>query len=51
MTTLCDPRDGGYPHLLDFTPNTHSDFMWWHGERREIREIHSTKNGTQIELF
>lgn len=54
--TLCDPRRGDRPQLLDYTPTISvwrrgAEFMYWQGELREIREIHTTKNGTQIQLF
>lgn len=50
--TLCDPRYcGGHPTMLDYTPRTDTGFMMWRGELREIREVHQTRNGIQIELY
>lgn len=58
LWTLCDPSDlslGQNPQILDFTPNltalNYYGWMWWKGEQREIREIHVTKSGIQIELL
>jgi hypothetical protein len=50
---ICDPRRYlGHPQYYDGIPAIRADgFMWWDLELREVREIHSTKNGRQIELF
>lgn len=50
MITVCDAKRNEI-HWLDYTPNTTSGFMYFRGELREIRDIHYTKLGTQIELY
>lgn len=47
--TVCDPRNGGHPQETD-PIMVDEGFIDWRGERREVREVHVTKNGTQIEL-
>jgi hypothetical protein len=53
ILTICDPRHyDGAPVPLDYEPRMHNGcFMYWRGELREVREIHRTANGRQIELF
>ena len=48
--------DGNIIFTIDYTPiinisHRDSGFIYWRGLRREIRDIHVTKNGTQYELF
>lgn len=38
-------------YQLDYQPNLKDPFIFWAGELREIRDIHFTKNGIQIELY
>ncbi len=51
MITVADTTSlmGIYP--LDYMPDTKSGFMFFQGALREIRDIHETKNGKQIELY
>ena len=52
IITVSDPRrNSGYPQLIDHMPKTETGFIWWDMEQREIREIHTTSNGVQIELI
>lgn len=54
VITVCDPKyiwGGDHPITLDFIPNIQEEFMWWRGECREVRDIHYTTNGKQIELY
>lgn len=53
MTYICDPDyNNGYPQLYEGTYHIRNDnCMWWRRELREVREVHTTANGTQIELF
>ena len=48
--TVVEP--GKPPVEIEILPDTTSSgFIYWRGDRREIREIHETKNGKQIELY
>jgi hypothetical protein len=47
VITICD---GDTITEIDEMPDTSSGFIWFNGEQREIREIHTTSHGTQIEL-
>ncbi len=38
-------------YTLNDIPDTKSGFMFFQGALREIRDIHETKNGKQIELY
>lgn len=35
----------------EFMPNLSSGFMWFEGHLREVREVHHTNKGIQIELY
>ena len=48
---VCDKNRYKIPKLLDMPIDFDRQFFMLDGEEREIREIHQTKNGTQIELF
>ena len=50
MITVCDSRRNEI-HWLDYMPNIESGFMYFRGALREIRDVHYTKSGTQIELY
>lgn len=51
MITICDPW-WNQPTLVDKEPViVDENFIWWNGTLREIKDIHSTKQGTQIELY
>ena len=49
--TVFDPRCNRI-HTLDYTPTIKDRcWIWLNGELREIRDIHKTSNGEQIELM
>lgn len=54
MITVCDSTSHPVPISLtagDIDRIAEVGFMFYHGERREVLEIHRTKSGMQIELF
>lgn len=48
---LCDESAFCPIHKLDYRPNFDDPFIFWAGELREIRDIHFTRRGIQIELY
>lgn len=52
--TVYDPSGVIHITTLDYTPNIehirYYGFFMFRGVLREVRDIHQTKNGTQIEL-
>jgi hypothetical protein len=50
--TVVDPKlNWASPISVDSLPEPKEGFVWWRGELREVREIHVTANGKQMELF
>lgn len=51
--SVCDPKSpyGDYPQLVEYMPVVKDGFILWEGEKREIRDIHKTLRGIQIELL
>ena len=44
--------DGEQIHVVEFiNMRVNESCMWWKGELREIKYIHRTLQGVQIELF
>lgn len=43
--------DGKSITSLDFTPDTSKGFIFFQGSLREIRDVHKTSGGVQIELY
>jgi len=50
---VCDPKQmEGRPQFYNGTPPIHfGTFVWWSRELREIRDVHVTSTGTQLELL
>lgn len=43
--------DGDIITPVDWTIRPENGFFWFQRHLREIRDIHTTKNGTQYELY
>lgn len=43
--------DGRRVRVVESLPQIVDGFIQWNGERREVRDVHNVRSGTQIELI